>query len=327
MKKSLKLALYALAFIVAFVFYAQLNKSFPCAYAADHLNVEWNDSVGTEVLDLSYGDGKFNKFDLYLPADNTRDSYGLVVFIHGGGFTGGDKRHDVRWHRYFTSKGFVSAGVNYTLRSFENAASLTQMTNDIKASVPVVVEEARKRGYPISKAALGGLSAGACLAMVYAYRDGAEAPVPVVCVIQLVGPTTFEPEVWGKGRFSNAQIEALAPVWLRLITGADITSEMMSSGDYKISLKEISPDALVDENTPPTLCAYGAQDKTVPFECAKRLTDAFDRYGVEYDYVEFPNSGHMLENDPEKMDLFFAKLDEYLDKRLTTEPDDGESEK
>ena len=65
----------------------------------------------------------------------------------------------------------------------------------------------------------------------------------------------------------------------------------------------------------------------MPFECAKRLTDAFDRYGVEYDYVEFPNSGHMLENDPEKMDLFFAKLDEYLDKRLTTEPDDGESEK
>ena len=287
---------------------------FQVSYAADHLNVEWNDSVGVVVEDLAYGEGELNNYDLYLPADGSRDGYGLVVFIHGGGFTGGDKRDDRRWLKYFASQGFVGAGINYTLRKRDNVVNLTDMTNEIKSSVPVVVAEATKRGYPIKKMAIGGLSAGACLAMIYAYRDGRESPAPVECVIQMVGPTTFEPEVWGKNRMNAAQIAQFSAAWVQFMTGAEITADMMTNGEYKKPLKLISPDALVDEHTPPTLCAYGAQDKIVPFESAKRLTDAFDRFGIAYDYIEFPNSGHMLSNDPDKTDLFFTKLDEYLAK-------------
>lgn len=32
-----------------------------------------------------------NKFDLYVPADRNKDTYGLVVYLHAGGFTAGDR--------------------------------------------------------------------------------------------------------------------------------------------------------------------------------------------------------------------------------------------
>lgn len=68
-------------------------------------NIRWDDTVGTVQTDFTYGDSEFHKFDLYLPADSTRDAYGLVVYIHGGGFTGGDKSGDADILKWATSKG------------------------------------------------------------------------------------------------------------------------------------------------------------------------------------------------------------------------------
>ncbi len=57
-------------------------------------SVNWSDDVGTVYTDLSYGSEAANKFDLYLPADNEIKAYGLVVYLHAGGFTSGDKSDD-----------------------------------------------------------------------------------------------------------------------------------------------------------------------------------------------------------------------------------------
>ena len=54
---------------------------------AKQYSVQWSDEVGTLQSDLPYGDGEANKFDLYLPKDSSKDSYGLVVYLHAGGFT------------------------------------------------------------------------------------------------------------------------------------------------------------------------------------------------------------------------------------------------
>ena len=77
---------------------------------------EWNESVGTVYKDISYGEMDANKFDLYVPADNTKESYRLVVYLHAGGFTAGDKSGDEQILKWLCSKGYVAAGINYTLR-------------------------------------------------------------------------------------------------------------------------------------------------------------------------------------------------------------------
>ena len=56
-------------------------------------SVVWNDEVGKVYTDLAYGEQEANKFDLYVPAVSTKKTYGLVVYLHAGGFTTGDNAH------------------------------------------------------------------------------------------------------------------------------------------------------------------------------------------------------------------------------------------
>ena len=78
--------------------------------------VQWRDELGTRKMDIPYGGGEANKFDLYLPADNTKGHYGLVVYLHAGGFTSGDKSGDTEMLSWLCSKGYAACGINYTLR-------------------------------------------------------------------------------------------------------------------------------------------------------------------------------------------------------------------
>ena len=91
-KKVLWVFLYVLIFLAVFA----LSAVFKITYNPlnEKYSVDWNDSVGTMLTDLTYGEKEANTFDLYLPADNSRESYGLVVYLHAGGFTSGDKNDE-----------------------------------------------------------------------------------------------------------------------------------------------------------------------------------------------------------------------------------------
>lgn len=111
--------IYIAAFLVALLAGAA-SKMVQPSWSKDYI-VDWNDSVGTVYKDISYGKAKSNKFDLYVPADSSREHYGLVVYLHAGGFTSGDKSDDEKMLEWLCSKGYV-AGINYTLRSEINEA-------------------------------------------------------------------------------------------------------------------------------------------------------------------------------------------------------------
>ena len=142
--------------------------------AMQKYSVKWSDDLGTKKTDIAYGDGEAEKFDLYLPKDDTKETYGLAVYLHAGGFTSGDKSGDEEMLSWLCSKGYVAAGINYTLRTDTNTASVLTQSNEIKAAMPKVVEAAKEAGYPIDKMTIAGGSAGHALAMIYAYRDGAD---------------------------------------------------------------------------------------------------------------------------------------------------------
>lgn len=119
-------------------------------------SVRWSDALGTRKVDLPYGQGEANKFDLYLPSGG-KDSYGLVIYLHAGGFTMGDKADDKDMLAWLCSKGYVAAGINYTLRGEAHPeASVLSQSNEIKAAVPQVVAAAEQAGYPIDKMAVAG---------------------------------------------------------------------------------------------------------------------------------------------------------------------------
>ena len=90
------------------------------------------------------------------PRDNAKERYGLVVYLHAGGFTSGDKSDDAEMLSWLCSKGYVACGINYTLRTDANDASVFSQSNEIKAAIPKVIEAAEAEGYPVDRLAIGG---------------------------------------------------------------------------------------------------------------------------------------------------------------------------
>ena len=303
--------IYIAGFLIAFIGSVLYRGKFPMGFRYRD-KFRWNDSMGTVYQDIPYGEGEANKFDLYVPADCSRDSYGLIVHLHPGGFTSGDKRDMAEDCKKSAAKGFVAASVNYTLRREDNQASVDLMSEEIKASIPVIVEEAAKLGYHLNRMIVSGGSAGGCLALIYAYRDAKDSPIPVKAVIEGVGPASFEPDDW----YGLGQNDDAAATFLSVICGKTITAEMMRNGQYKEEIKCVSAYAWVTEASVPTLCAYGKYDKICPYGSAIHLKKALEAYHVPHDFIVFEHSGHGLQNDARQGRLYTQKTDEYLEKYL-----------
>lgn len=302
--------IYVGVFIAVFI----ISAIFKMTYSplAKEFTVNWDDSVGKIYTDISYGEKEANKFDLYVPADDSRESYGLIVFLHPGGFTTGDKSGDAQILQWLCSKGYVTAGINYTFRDEEHPeASVYSQSIEIKESMPYVVAKAEKLGYKIDEMSIGGGSAGGCLALLYAYRDADTSPVPVKMVFEAVGPSCFYPEDWESYGLDKSP-EAAAELF-GVMAGKTITPDMFGTPRYDEEIKDISAVLWVDEDTVPTLCAYGVYDKIQPFKGSQRLAKALEKYNVPHDYIVCEHSGHGLQNDNDKYAEYMRKIIEYLD--------------
>ena len=306
-------------FVYVFAFIAAFGGS--AAFKMTHVplggefSVDWDDLVGTVYTDLSYGSGEANKFDLYVPTGHSRSSYGLVVYLHAGGFTAGDKSGDAEILKWLCSKGYVTAGINYTLFSEAHPeASVYSQSIEIRESMPYVIAEAEKLGYHIDEMAISGGSAGGCLALLYAYRDADISPVPVRMVFEAVGPSSFYPEDWKCYGLDlgNVESDVAARELFGTMAGREIKAEF-GTPEYEEEIKDISAVLWVDENTVPTLMAYGKDDKIQPYEGSQRLLRALEDNGVPHDYYLCEHSGHGLQNDYKIYGEYMRKISEYLD--------------
>lgn len=280
--------------------------------------VIWSDKIGTLQSDISYGEGEANKFDLYLPKDNTKQAYGLVVYLHAGGFTSGDKTDDKSTLAWLCSKGYVAAGINYTLRTDNNNVSVYDQSNEIKAAIPAVIEAAKKAGYNIDKMTMAGGSAGHALAMIYAYRDGKDAPVPVVFTYGAVGPSSYHVEDWGIFGIGSDTDESrtAGSILFSVMSGKTITPDEIKDGTYLEKMKDISGAEWVKNNPIPTVVAYGALDRVQPFAASKRLEAALKENHADYKYYVLEHSGHGLQNDYAVSRQWMEAVEEYLDKYM-----------
>lgn len=308
--------IYIAAFLAALGAGAASKMAQP-SWAKDY-TAAWNDSVGTVHKDISYGEAESNKFDLYVPADNSKESYGLVVYLHAGGFTTGDKADDKEMLQWLCGEGYVAAGINYTLRNETNEASIYTQSMEIKESIPVVIAEAEKLGYHIDEMAISGGSAGHCLAMLYAYRDAASSPVPVKMVFGAVGPSSFYPEDWDcYGLDQNtAESKKAAAGLFSVMAGKELSADMFGTPAYDEAMKDISALLWVDDNTVPSLMAYGKYDRVQAFGASIRLDEALTAHNIPHDYIVLEHSGHGLQNDNNEFHEYYQKIEEYLETYL-----------
>lgn len=137
MRKKYTIWLGIVVFLAAFGAGAISKVAIKPSWVKDY-SAKWSDEIGTLTTDLPYGEGDEQKFDLYLPKDNSGNAYGLAVYLHAGGFTQGDKAGDWDMLAWLCKKSYVAAGINYTLardlgKESSNGASVYTQSNEIKA--------------------------------------------------------------------------------------------------------------------------------------------------------------------------------------------------
>lgn len=151
--------------------------------------------------DERYGEHEKQAFDLYLVESEKPTP--LFIWIHGGGFRGGDKRAvDAAMVQRFGRHGVSFASMNYRLT---DVGPYPMQMLDAARGLQTIRHRAKQYNIDPTRIACGGSSAGAGISMWLLYHDDlAEAasndPVArqstrIACAVSVAGQTSYDPRV------------------------------------------------------------------------------------------------------------------------------------
>ena len=181
-----------------------------------------------------------------------------MVFIHGGGFTGGDKAEyrSASVSADLCRAGYVVVSCNYRLGPMTQAGVWPQNIADCRNAVRWVRAQAKELGVNPDKIAVAGGSAGGYLALMVGLSDDKTGPggdpaakhsAKVSAVIDMYGVVNFAKR--GKGEvpgalpaeqaayFPESQCDAQDPAVLILHGTADTTVDIAQSDDMAKALR------------------------------------------------------------------------------------------
>lgn len=116
-------------------------------------------------LDVAYGDHPRQRFDVYLP--DGAPAGPVLVFLHGGGFRGGD-HHSVGYHgRPYLEHGAIFVSMSYRVLP---ECKFPDMCDDVETGLDVVADHVATKGGDPDRLHLSGHSAGAALAALATMR-------------------------------------------------------------------------------------------------------------------------------------------------------------
>lgn len=118
----------------------------------------------TGKTDITYGDGPREQLDVWKPAGATT-TLPVIVWVHGGGWIGGDKSAVAPYLRNLAGSGFVVVGINYALAPAHRYPVPVRQTGD---ALSWLVAHAAEIGADPGRIVLAGDSAGAQIAAQYA---------------------------------------------------------------------------------------------------------------------------------------------------------------
>ena len=256
----------------------------------------WTVEVGQRyrmVPDVTYlvADGHESKVDVIAPRE-TSERLPTLVFIHGGGWRGGDKDAAFLQLLPYLEMGFAVVNVEYRLSP---VALVPAAVEDCRCALRWVVQNAEEYGFDTDRIVVTGGSAGGRLTLTTGMlpaaagldrrcpavnpagpgrADAHEPEMPVAAMINWYGITDVADLVEGP----NAKTYAVA--W------------MGGLADWRDQARRVSPLEYVRPGLPPILTIHGDADEVVPYRHAVRLHDALDKAGVPNRLHTVPGGNH-----------------------------------
>lgn len=239
------------------------------------------------LRDIVYArvNGQELHMNLTLPDGATSKLRPAVLWIHGGGWSGGDYRIDPSADYGLTEMGYVTGSIQYRLST---VAKYPAQIHDCKAAIRFLRANAAKYGIDPDRIGVWGGSAGGHLVALLGTTGGTkqlegdtgnlEYSSRVQAVCDLFGPTDF----------SKSGIEAYPPVVVTLL-------DVLLGGPAKEKkglARLASPVEFVTKDDPPFLILHGEIDDLVPMSQSETLCRALERAGADVRLVKVKNAGH-----------------------------------
>ena len=231
----------------------------------------------------------------------------MVLFIHGGSWISGDKSMMRRYQQQVVDAGYGYVSMNY--RFIMTGATYLDMLDDIQLVIQFLKDFASDLNVDTTRMAMVGESAGAHLAMLYAYRN--VSPIPIDFAMALVPPVDFTDP--GYLSFGDPTVQ------LFLANGLMATSligpEDLVANGYPDAWMDASPIHHLSTAIP-TLIGYAGLDELIPLSNMEGFLMAATAINAPIEAIFFPNSGHSLSNDPDKLSELLATFFMYLNNFL-----------
>jgi len=213
--------------------------------------------------------------DVYRPITRRRSPLPLVLFIHGGGWHGGNKESYADLATRVAAQGYVTAALDYRL---SGEAPFPAAVQDCKTAVRWLAAHAEDLSACANRVAVWGHSAGAHLAALVALTPGRFEPASpraleatrVHAALCFSGPFDFP----ALGDALRGSVDAFVGAATR---------------------EEASPITYASPDSPPHFICHGQLDDLVPFEQASRFVAALRKAGAPVEFVPVPEAGHDLE--------------------------------
>jgi acetyl esterase/lipase len=277
----------ALVIGIIFIFFQSLNGQVPNQDPAKY----------QIISNLTYGPAADhrNELDVYLPNNHSKKTP-MVVFIHGGFWAKGGKQQLPKplIDLLVGEKGYAMASINYRFVKAGANKYPTQM-DDVVLAMNYLSNKADSLGYKKRSFAIIGASAGAHLALMYAYANDPKKMTKTV--VDIVGPTDLaDSVVRGRGGIADATI-----------------SYFLGNPDPKAAIAKTSSPLfqLTKKTGIPTIIFHGENDELVDVHQAKKLHQQLNQLGIKTELHLYPNETHEMKKS---LPDVFIKTAAWLEK-------------
>ena len=269
------------------------------------------DSVVVE-RDVEYGKAGQRplKLDLVRPRKPSDKPLPVIVFVHGGGWRGGDKSNGV-WNvlPFVAGGNYFGASVGYRL---SGEAIWPAQIHDCKAAIRWLKANAKKYNLDPDRIGVWGSSAGGHLVSLLGTSGDVkelegdcgspDQSSRVACVVDFCGPSDF----LAAARFQRQGLPspALANSPESLLLGGPIDEK-------KDLARQASPVTYASADDPPFLIVHGTEDPLVPLKQAELLQAALKKAGASATLLKIRGGGHGI-GGPQVSKRVRAFLDKHL---------------
>lgn len=266
----------------------------------------WVAEIGSRYArasNISYADANNHraKLDVLWPRTASATApVPTVIYIHGGGWMGGDKAGAVLELLPYLEMGWAAVNVEYR----GGPATAPAAVEDCRCALRWVIRNAAKYHFDVNKLVVTGESAGSHLALTTgmlpasAGLDGAcsgSEELKVAAIINWYGVTDVVDV------FEGANQQGFAARWLENLPNP------------KELARRVSPLQYVRPGLPAILTIHGDADRVAPYNQAVRLHQALDDAKVPNQLLTIPGGAHGGFKREELIRIY-ATIREFLQK-------------